>query len=217
VISRLQSLRPLARLTIAAILGGATFGVAPASSGLALRGTLGWLVGIVGFLALTALVIADASPEQVRARARTIDQRGWVILVLVVIAAAASLGAMGFVLQKPNGVTAPRLVIAILAVAASWLLVHAMFALHYAHFYYGDDPYREGDDERGGLLFPGKEPPDYWDFFYYSFVVGMTCQVSDVQVTTRGMRRLTLAHGVLSFFFNTGVLALAVNIIAGAL
>ena len=120
-------------------------------------------------------------------------------------------------LQKPNGATAPHLVLAILAVATSWLLVHTMFALHYAHYYYGDDPSRAGDDERGGLAFPGGGPPDYWDFFYFSFVVGMTCQVSDVQVTSRGMRRLTLTHGVLSFFFNTGLLALAVNIIAGAL
>jgi uncharacterized membrane protein len=185
--------------------------------GAALRATLAWLVGVLGFLALTAAVVAGATPQMVRARARTVDQRGWVILVLLAAASLASLGALGFVLQKTTGPAGPRVVIAILAVAASWLLVHSVFALHYAHYFYGDDPYREGDDERGGLVFPGKEPPDYWDFFYYSFVVGMTCQVSDVQVTTRGMRRLTLAHGVLSFFFNTGVLALAVNLVASAL
>ena len=90
-----------------------------------------------------------------------------------------------------------------------------IFAIRYAHYFYGD-PEPKGR-RRGGLAFPGVENPDFWDFVYYSFVVGMTCQVSDVQVTSRSMRRLTLAHGVLSFFFNAGVLALAVNILASAL
>jgi uncharacterized membrane protein len=213
----LHNLRPRSRLAIAVIVGALAYALASAGLGLALRAMLAWLVGVVAFLALTALVVADSSPERVRARARALDQSSTVIFVLIIVAAAASLGALGFVLQKPDGATAPRVLVATLAVAAAWLMVHTMFALHYAHFYYGDDPDREGDDERGGLLFPGHAPPDYWDFFYYAFVVGMTCQVSDVQVTTRGMRRLTLAHGVLSFFFNTGVLALAVNIIASAL
>lgn len=217
MILHLHTLRPRWRLAIAALLAALAFGLAPGGLGLSLRGTIAWLIGVTSFLVLTALVIADATPERVRARARQIDQRGWAILALVVAAAVASLSALGFAVQKSHGATAPRFVIAILAVAASWLLVHTMFALHYAHFYYGDDPYREGEDERGGLLFPGGEAPDYWDFFYYSFVVGMTCQVSDVQITTRGMRHLTLVHGVLSFFFNAGVLALAVNLIAAAL
>ncbi len=213
----LHDLRPGSRLALALVLGALAYGLASSGLGAALRFTLAWLIGVAAFLALTLLVVLDSTPERVRARARTLDQRAAVILVLVVVAAAASLGALGFVLQKPAGATAPRVLLATLAVAASWLLVHTMFALHYAHFYYGDDPRREGDDQRGGLEFPGDAPPDYWDFFYYSFVVGMTCQVSDVQVTTRGMRRLTLAHGVLSFFFNTGVLALAVNIIASVI
>ena len=215
--SRLHELRPGSRLAIALVLG-AVVGVGTTSMlGLALRATLAWFVGVTAFLALTVLAVSDASPARVRARARALDERASVIFVIIVAAALASLGALAFVLQKPNGATAPHLVLAILAVAASWLLVHTMFALHYAHYYYGDDPSRAGDDERGGLAFPGGGPPDYWDFFYFSFVVGMTCQVSDVQVTSRGMRRLTLTHGVLSFFFNTGLLALAVNIIAGAL
>jgi uncharacterized membrane protein len=217
VTTRLHNLGPGTRLAIALVLGALAYALASAGLTLALRAMLGWLVGVAAFLGLTALVISGSSPERVRARARALDQSGSVISLLIIIAGAASLGALGFVLQKTAGATAPRIVLATLAVAASWLLVHTMFALHYAHFYYGDDPDREGDDDRAGLKFPGEQAPDYWDFFYYSFVVGMTCQVSDVQVTTRGMRRLTLAHGVLAFFFNTGVLALAVNIIASAI
>jgi uncharacterized membrane protein len=102
-------------------------------------------------------------------------------------------------------------------VVASWTVTHTVFALHYAHHYYGDGPAPGADDDRGGLAFPGEEPPDYWDFLYFSFVVGMTCQVSDVQVTSRAMRRMTLMHGVLSFFFNTVILALSVNLLAGSL
>ena len=215
--ARLHELQAGSRLAIAVVLGAVVYVVAASVLGPALRATLAWFVAVAAFLALTLLAVGDASPERVRRRARALDERTSVISVIVIAAAAASLGALAFVLQKPDGATAPRVILAILAVAASWLLVHVMFALHYAHYFYGDDPTRAGDDERGGLAFPGGAPPDYWDFFYFSFVVGMTCQVSDVQVTSRGMRRLTLTHGILSFFFNTGVLALAVNIIASAL
>jgi len=89
--------------------------------------------------------------------------------------------------------------------------------MHYAHEYYQDDLSTPVIDDIGGLEFPKETRPDYWDFLYYSFVVGMTSQVSDVQITSRAMRRLTLIHGVLSFFFNTAILAMSINIIAGLL
>lgn len=207
------------RLLLSIIIGGAAFALAQAAMDAALAGTLAWVIGVASFLGLTLLAIGGATPAHMRARARALDQRAVVILFLVIAAAAASLGALVLVLQRPPGgaaLTAPRVVLASLSVVLSWLLAHSTFALHYAHSYYGD-PGEQEREERGGLAFPGDAPPDYWDFLYYSLVVGMTCQVSDVQVTSREMRRLTLAHGVLSFFFNTGVLALAVNILAGVL
>jgi uncharacterized membrane protein len=219
-LARLRDLFVGGRLLLAIAVGGVAFLVAPAAIGVALRGTAGWVIGIAAFLGLTLLATGNCSLERIRARARALDERAWVILVLVVAAAAASFGALGFVLRKPPGgesVSALALALAGLTVTASWLLVHTNFALHYAHTYYDDDPDEAGDADRGGLLFPGKASPDYWDFFYYSFVVGMTCQVSDVQVTSRTMRRLTLVHGIVAFFFNTGVLALAINILANAL
>jgi len=76
---------------------------------------------------------------------------------------------------------------------------------------------RAGEQDRGGVAFPGKGLPDHWDFLYFSLVIGMTCQVSDVQVTSRSMRRMVLIHGVLSFFFKTFILALAVNFVVGSL
>jgi uncharacterized membrane protein len=93
----------------------------------------------------------------------------------------------------------------------SWTLIHTVFAVHYAHAFYGDGS-APGPDDAGGLLFPGgDQSPDFWDFFYFSLVLGMTCQVSDVQITGKHMRRLASVHGALSFFFNTVILALTIN------
>jgi uncharacterized membrane protein len=94
----------------------------------------------------------------------------------------------------------------------SWVFIHTIFALHYAHDYYG-----EYGAKQSGLNFPGDEPPDYWDFVYFSFVIGMTSQVSDVAVAGRPIRRTVIAHGVVSFFFNVALLALMVNLAASAI
>lgn len=208
------------RLLLCAAVGAMVFAALPETMRLPARLVSAWVAGVTLFLVLTVLVIADAPPERVRRRARLLDQRRWVILAIIVVAAGASLLALGFTLQKEPQETAAalatRIILAGLTVIASWTVTHTMFALHYAHHYYGDGP-APGDDDRGGLVFPGGEAPDYWDFVYFAFVVGMTCQVSDVQVTSRAMRRMTLIHGILSFFFNAVILALAVNLLAGSL
>ena len=100
---------------------------------------------------------------------------------------------------------------------SSWFLIHTVFAMHYAHGYYRDED--EGPDfaSAGGLEFPNEKEPDFLDFAYFSFVIGMTCQVSDVQVSSQGMRRLALVHGLLSFVFNTVILALSINLASGLL
>jgi uncharacterized membrane protein len=219
-------LRPLhrfyagGRLVVAGVGGGLVFLILPEALRLAMRVASAWVAGVAIFLALTAAVMVGASPERVRARVRQLDPRRWVVLAIIVAAASISLLALGLTLQKEAGETAAslalRLVVTGLTVVASWTLTHTIFALHYAHHYYGDV---EGPStaDRGGVAFPGTDLPDYWDFLYFAFVIGMTCQVSDVQVTSRAMRRLTLMHGVLSFFFNTIVLALAVNLLASSL
>ena len=92
----------------------------------------------------------------------------------------------------------------------SWAFMHTIFALHYAHEFYG-----EGRDAKvGGLVFPGTGEPDYWDFLYFSLVIAMTSQVSDVQISSRSIRRLATIHGAISFFFNLTVLALTVNMVS---
>jgi len=104
--------------------------------------------------------------------------------------------------------------IAILGMLFSWLLVHSIFTVRYAHLYYGNDP-EQPETHVGGLKFPSESKPDFLDFAYFSFVLGMTFQVSDVEVTSKKMRRIALFHGLLSFGYNTVIVALTINIIAG--
>jgi len=215
----LRSLVVTFRFGAGAVLGFCVFLLMPATLPASMRGAIGWDTGVVLFFALTAFVLGAGNSSVLRQRASLSDTHLWIILGVVVIAAAASLTVLAFVLQKPEGAPTSSLVgrvsVAAGTLMLSWSLVHTMFAIRYAHYFYGD-PDADGT-LRGGLAFPGKGHPDCLDFMYYAFVVGMTCQVSDVQVLSKPMRRLTLAHGVLAFFFNAGVLALAVNILATAL
>ena len=172
-------------------------------------GILAWDVAVFCFLLLTYRVIADHSIDSIRRRAATLDTRASVLMVLVVAAACVSLYGLSLNLDALPGHPELRVVLAGVTVAGSWSLIHTIFSLHYAHFYYAAP--------EGGLIFPGGEDPNYYDFLYYGFVVGMTCQVSDVQVSSPPWRRLVLAHGVMSFLFNTVVLALSINLLAGLL
>jgi len=219
LIRLILALGPDRRLALAAVIGGAISWLAWPTLPFPFPLALGWIAGVAFFLGGTALVVNQITPRLMRQRARRQDPYRWVILTVVVAAAAVSLIALGFMLQQKGGAlgTGWRILLAGLAVICSWTLTHTMYALHYAHLYYGDDPRKRGRQDRGGLNFPDEGAPDFWDFLYFSFVVGMTCQVSDVQITGRHMRRLTLGHGVLSFFFNAGILALAVNYIASAI
>ena len=219
IVQPLKAVGPNVRLLIALAIGVAAAWLAWGAMPLPYPLAVGWIVGVSFFLAVTAFMVNKATPERMRARARKQDPFWPVILAVVVAAAVVSLVALGFMLGQKGGTgigAGARILVAGLAVLASWTLTHTMFALHYAHLYYGDNPLEKGEQDRGGLKFPEEPTPDFWDFLYFSFVVGMTCQVSDVQVTSHHMRRMTLGHGVLSFFFNAIILALAVNFIAGA-
>ncbi|UBF30042.1 DUF1345 domain-containing protein (plasmid) [Kovacikia minuta CCNUW1] len=176
-----------------------------------------WDAWMVCFLALTWTVILRATPKTMRRNAQQQDEGRVVILSLITIAACVSVLAIGFLLNHGKGVSAQVLVfyvtLAATTIIGSWLLVHTVFALHYAHGYYRDGD--RSDEIAAGLEFPDDRQPDYWDFLYFSFVIGMTSQVSDVAIASRNLRRLALLHGILSFFFNTTILAMSVNIIAG--
>ena len=215
-----RGVHPGLRLLICAVAGGVLFRVLQDGWGMAEAAALGWIVAVLLFLLLTTLAVGLASPDRLRARARVQDSSRWVIQALIVLAAVASLAAAIALLKKVDGETtvmlADRILLAGGVVVLSWTLVHTVFAVHYAHAYYGDGPL-PGPDDAGGLLFPGNDQaPDFWDFFYFSLVVGMTCQVSDVQITGKHMRHLATVHGALSFFFNTVILALTINFLVSA-
>src|SRR5207249_578612 len=110
----------------------------------------------------------------------------------------------------PDAKRYTHIALSILAVICSWLLIYTAFAIRYAHIFYGPSK-SETEKRAGGLLFPGTTEPDYLDFVYFSFVIGMTCQVSDVQISAGRLRRIALLHGILAFMFNTIILALSIN------
>jgi uncharacterized membrane protein len=174
----------------------------------ATRILVSWDSGVTLYLSLISRLMARESIARIRERAAVEDEGAIVLLVLTTAAAIASLAAV--LAELGESPTAYQVVLGLGTILLSWGFMHTIFALHYAHEFYG-----EGSDHRiGGLVFPGDEAPDYWDFLYYSLVVAMTAQVSDVQITSKVIRRLTAAHGVISFFFNVTVLALTVNIVS---
>jgi uncharacterized membrane protein len=174
----------------------------------ATRIIVGWDCGVALYLMLICRLMARESIARIRERAAVEDEGAIALLVLTTAAAIASLAAV--VAELGHSPSAYQVTLGIGTILLSWTFMHTIFALHYAHEFYGEG----GDHRIGGLVFPGDEGPDYWDFLYYSLVVAMTAQVSDVQITSKVIRRLTAAHGVISFFFNVTVLALTVNIVS---
>jgi len=165
------------------------------------------------FLIAVGWMFAHSDTAKMRSRARTEDQGRWSALWSSVAVSGVVLVALGLELHGSKSGAAFEIALAAASLLLSWLFMNTMFALHYAHAYYGDDD--SGKHHRGGLDFPGEEDPDYWDFAYFAMVLGMTFQVSDVQTTDHRLRRIVLVHSVIAFFFNVVIIALSVNVVAG--
>ncbi|MFO1238180.1 MAG: DUF1345 domain-containing protein [Alphaproteobacteria bacterium] len=162
------------------------------------------------YLFMLGWTARKADAEATRRHARIDDDGLALIAVLTASAVALSLGAIFWIVLLSRGQTGiGGLAAATASVPLGWATMHAAVALHYARLYYAD----AGDGAvRGGLAFPGEDKPDLWDFLYFSFVIGMTAQTSDTAISARAIRRLALAHGVVSFFYNTVIVALTVNV-----
>ena len=196
-------------------------GIAVGAAAWALHGPMPPLSGgdafFVVYLGLMTRFAVRATPEGLRRRAGIEDEGIPLIILLALAAIVLSLAAI-FVLLNRGAPAPTELSLAIASVPLGWLVLHTIAAFHYAHLFYStsdaDVPQAKRPDPRdaGGLKFPSTDAPGAWDFLYFSFVIGMTAQVSDVAVETTGMRRLVLLHGVVSFFYNTILLALAVNV-----
>lgn len=175
---------------------------------------LGWNLGALAYmLGATAMVQRDQAADSL-ARAQRLDGGQGVVLVGSVLAAVASMVAIGDELLRAKGLAGSdrllHLGLAGVTIAVSWAFIHFVFALHYAHEYHLG-AHRRG---QGGLDFPGDDAPDFIDFLYLSFVIGTSAQTADVAMTSRRMRRLGLVHCVLAFLFNATVLALTINLTA---
>lgn len=164
-------------------------------------------VFFLSYLALTARIIRSTGPDDLRRHAEEDDEGVALILLLAALAVGVSVTAIFLVLNADASSLAARLG-ALVGLPLGWATIHTLAAFHYAHLHYREAP---------GMRFPGKGDPDASDFLYASFTIGMTAQVSDVEIATRQMRRAVLVHGVASFFYNTCILALAINavLIAG--
>ena len=208
---RVMRARP--RLFVCLALGLVLVALLPGEWRWATRLLVGWDIAVAAYLVAAFIVMTRSDTANIRRRSVMMDEGRITVLALTAAAALASLGAIIVHLSdKDTGHTPLHLVLAVVTLVLSWAFTHTIFALHYAHEFYAEKRYADG-----GLAFPGKEAPDYWDFMYFSLVIGMTSQVSDVAVTAKTLRRFVSAHGVVSFIFNAALLALTVNIAASAL
>jgi uncharacterized membrane protein len=161
------------------------------------------------FLILCGVMIANQKKSDLKQRAKSEDEGIVVVLLITLATMGFFCDAVFTALSRKHGLDVAPLLLAAVGAPLGWFVLHTVMAFHYADIHYFDDPDCADDDK--DLDFPGRGDPGPWDFLYYSFVVGMTAQVSDVQVRTTVMRRATLIHGVVSFFFNTVFIAMAVN------
>jgi uncharacterized membrane protein len=200
------------RTFFAIAVGILAYAVLPGSLRQVTRALLGWDICIAVYLLLVFIMVARSGLTHIKRNAALQDDGRFVILMVAALGAFASVAAIVLELGGSHH-SAAALTLATVTIALSWAAVHTIFALHYAHeFYRGAKP--------GGLQFPSgdtHENADYWDFVYFSFVIGMTAQVSDVGITDKTIRRTATAHGIVSFIYNTALVALMVNIAASAI
>lgn len=212
------NLHPLARLRawhrlLLALAAGSAAATATPAALWEIRLLTGWLAGSLAYLALVWLGVGRLDPTHTRLRASSYDPGTRALYVVVVAACFVSLGVVLLVTDAARTLTGVarwlHIALALAALTTTWLLIQTVFTLRYARRYYQNDA--------GGLLFPGGDAPAYSDFAYFSAVIGMTSQVADVGIAGAAMRRLVLAHGLVSFAFNLLVLALTLNLVASAL
>jgi uncharacterized membrane protein len=210
------------RLLISALVGtfvGSVMGIGVPSAGAAIHFISGWDSAGIALLSQAWWQIAHETPVETRKHAAREDPGRTAVWLIVLLTSTISLFAAGFVMrhahtisQQSNGSFCALLGLCLVAVVTAWFLTHTAYTLRYAHLYYRDD-----DEGEGGLEFPGKADPSGFDFAYFAFTLGMCFQTSDVAVTSHQIRRAVLAHALLSFLFNTVVVAVAVNLVLGFL
>ncbi|MDH7798398.1 MULTISPECIES: DUF1345 domain-containing protein [unclassified Beijerinckia] len=211
------------RLLVCIAVGFICYFALPSAWDVNTRALIGWNLAISIYMAEIVIKMSGATAASIRHRAEAVDEGRFIVLALTIIAAIAAFIAVIAQLSTANalkdGSKALHLGLAILTIATSWTFIHLVFAHHYTHEFFIE---RESEkqlkpEDRGGLRFPGGQPPVFSDFIYFSFVIGVACQTADVSIPSRPMRRLATLHCILAFVFNTTILALTINIAAGLL
>ena len=179
------------------------------------RGFFAWDVGVIVFLALVYRMVSHSDAAFIRQQSARQDEGRHLVLIGAILAVVISIAVILVWLGGETGPGRPPardLALVFLTIPLSWVFIHTIFMLHYAHEFYA-----EHRGAGGGLRFPGDEAPDYWDFVYFAFGVGMAAQVADVTVTSKPLRHLVLIHSVVSFVFNVTLIAMTVSIIGDAI
>ncbi len=208
-------LRP--RVYVSVLISAVILWLLPDRLALSLRCAAAWDAGGLVYLGMAFAAMARCGADIIRRKAARQDDSGLVILIIILLAIASSFASIIGLLTEARDKGASEelralcLGLAALTIVVSWFVTQVAFTFHYAHEHYSP----ERGHTAGGLAFPGDEHPDYWDFFYFSTSIGATSQTSDTDVKSKGMRRLVALHAIVSFFFNTTVLALTINLAAG--
>ena len=207
------------RLLIAAVASGVACYFSSGHNQIPATILITWVAFALTVLVMDWILILSSHPKEVRKIASLEDSSRTLIFLFVIVASIMSLGAIILLLQSTKGQSSDGVafpvILSLTSVIVSWWLVHTIFTLRYAHLYYGTDKATNKSKPNQGLNFPDEEEPDFLDFVYFSFVIGMTFQVSDVEISSRTIRRLALFHSIVSFIFNTAIVALSINVVAG--
>ncbi len=211
------------RLTLGVLVGLAVYALLyfATATGARMRFIAAWDIGVTFTLVALYYALHRSTADEMKRVAARQDAGKWVVLILTLIAAVAGMIVIAAempLVKTDTGIAQPaRVVLMIFTIAVSWAFIHTMFALHYAFDYYSSADAVAGKPMARSqrLIFPGDRTPTYGDFLYFSFTIGMTFQVSDTQVADAGLRRLVLLHGIASFFYTTGLLAVMINLVAG--
>ncbi len=217
----IRNLKARARLLTCILIGVCVFAIMPGDWRLSTRILSSWNLAAVLYVVAACIMIARSTPESIQRRAVASDEGRFVALSLACLAAAAAFAAifdqLTLVKDSHGLYHTVHLALAGCTVLSAWTFTHLMFTQHYAHEYFIErDSEKDLPEEfRGGLDFPGTKFPVYSDFVYFAFIVGVASQTADVEITSSVMRRISLLHSVLSFVFNTAILALTINIASG--
>ena len=211
-----HSLRLRRKLFVSIAVAVVTGLVLPTSLAFSARTALAWSAGGLAYLAIAAALMSSCTADDIHARAQREDEARYVFFGLILMASALSFIAVftliGDAKTLTGGEKAAHIALAAVTVIVSWLITQVVFTLHYAHEFY---MVRAGGDAARGLRFPDDNLPDYWDFFYFTTSIGATSQTSDVAVTSKRVRHMVTFQAILSFGFNTTIVALAINLASG--